>query len=215
VSLLVSGCGTLSTARPLDPGEHMVGATFGGPIIDAGFAVTPLPSLVVGGRSGVMWLLNRPLEVDYGLNLTAAAFGIFGSHVGSSWLAAEQLGARPALAITERLYFYDNHLNFSRDADMRASYLLNQVELTGSWDSRWVLAYVAAGAYLDFVEPVPMLTPAVGASIHLGPRWDLQLEGRYYAVNLTNDYTGLQWVTLGPGALGGTVSASRRMGDKR
>ncbi|MFT4974613.1 MAG: hypothetical protein ACI8S6_000496, partial [Myxococcota bacterium] len=24
-----------------------------------------------------------------------------------------------------------------------------------------------------------------------------------------------QWVTLGPGALGGTVSASRRMGDKR
>lgn len=209
-----TGCGTLTTARPLEPGEHVVGATFGGPILDAGFVTTPLPNLIIQGRSGITRLADRPLEVDYGINLTAAAFGQVGIHGGTSWLALDQNGGVPALSVTERLFFYDNHLNMDRPPELRASYLMNQLEVIASWDTPRLLPYVGMGVYLDFVEPVPMLTPSLGTAIHLGPAWDLQLEGRYYAVNRTNDYGSLNWVTPGPGALGMTISASRRFGGQ-
>lgn len=212
MAALASGCGTLTTARPLDPGEHVVGATLGGPVADLGFVTMPLPNLVVQGRSGLSPLAGRPLEVDYGLNLTAAAFGVVGAHVGGSWQLLDQQGGVPALTLSERMFVYDSHLSFSREADVRASYFLNQSELLASWDTRRALLYVGVGNYLDFGEPRLLLTPALGASLHLGPQWDLQLEGRAYAVGQTKQYNGLRWVSLGSGALGGTLSVSRRFG---
>ena len=62
---LLSGCATLSSARPLAPGEHEVGVTIGGPVLLFGGAPVPLPNTVVQGRSGVAELGGRPLDIFY------------------------------------------------------------------------------------------------------------------------------------------------------
>lgn len=192
-----------------------MGATFGGPILDAGFATIPLPNLLVQGRHGVANLAGRPLDVDYGVNLTAAAFGIAQLHAGASWLALDQGGWVPALSITERLYLLDNHLDTSKVAEIRSTHLVNQLELTASWDTNPALLYLGAAEYLDVREPALLLTPFVGAEFHLGEHWGLQLEARHYAINTRNVQNSFNWVTWGPGAIGANLGVTRRFGASK
>ena len=109
-SLLATwGCGTFNAARPLAPGEHAVGATLGGPLITLG-APLPIPSLVVEGRHGLQPLANRPFDLHYGLNATAAGFGIAQGHVGAAWQLTDAKGGVPALTVANRVFLADNHL---------------------------------------------------------------------------------------------------------
>ncbi len=211
----LAGCGTLNSARPLDKGEHVVGLTVGGPLIDVGFAKLALPSAVLQGRSGVATLAGRPVDVDYGLHLTPMVFGMTGVHGGVSWLAMDQDGGVPALALTQRLFFYDNHLDGTLPKVQRASYFIDQVELTASWDTPTALIYTGVGDYLDFREPSLLLTPFVGSDFHLGKGWGLQVELRHYAINKKNPQRSLDWITWGPGALGTTLSVSRQLGGAK
>ena len=213
LALLLAGCGTLTSARPLSPGEHVVGVTVGGPLVDAGFAKTPLPMALVQGRSGVALLADRPLDVDYGLNITGLPFGVLALHGGASYLLADQAGARPALAVTERVFFLDNHLDLRKDAALRASHLVSQTELIGSWDTARALLYLGVGQYTDAREPHLLLTPSVGVSAHLGARWALQVEYRHFAINQRRVMANPAWLSLTPtGASGLSLSASRRLG---
>ena len=59
-----------------------VGGTFGGAVLDAGFVTTPMPNLNVEGRSGVTSFMDRPVELNYGLNVTGIAFGLGSAHIG-------------------------------------------------------------------------------------------------------------------------------------
>ena len=209
----LSACGTVNSARPLAPGQHQVGVTLGGPLLRVGGATLAMPNLVLQGRSGVALLADRPLDVDYGLNLTTAAFGIVAVHGGASWLALAQRGALPALSLSNRLWVADNHLDFTKASGTRGLHAVDQVELTTSWDTSPALLYGGAAQYIDFREPSLLLTPFVGAAWHLGKGWDLQTEFRHYSISRDNPQANVDWVTWGPGAMGATLSISKRTGS--
>ena len=82
----MSGCSTLNTAKPLSPGEHEVAFTLGGPLTQVGGNYIPLPNSVIEGRSGLVNVGERPLDLNYGLYLTPIAFGQMGTHIGSHFV---------------------------------------------------------------------------------------------------------------------------------
>ena len=73
------GCGTMNAARPLDPGQHVVGVTFGGPFTTSLGPPIPVPNLIVEGRTGLEPIGSMPVDVNYGVNGLAAAFGLIGN----------------------------------------------------------------------------------------------------------------------------------------
>ena len=211
------GCGTMNAARPLAPGEHMVGATFGGPMITLG-APLPLPSFVAEGRHGLKPLLDRPFDVHYGLNLTAAAFGIVQVHGGAAWQLTDQRAALPAFTVASRLFLADNHLAGGRyeEAD-RSLWALNQTDLLASWQRERWLGYTGVSQLTDFRYAGLHLAPILGGQVGLGEqqRWSLQVESRYYGVNKRSESTAVPWVTFGPGAMGLTLGVQKRLGGDR
>lgn len=214
-ALLAAGCGTMNSARPLDPGDHAVGLTFGGAMINFGGPL-PLPHMVVEGRSGLPQLLDRNLDLNYGLNLTALAFGDLGLHTGASWQLSDQRGGVPALSVTERLYLYNNWIDTDKDPAVRGFWALNQLQLTASWAAGGHLLYAGLGEELDFGNPQLWLTPFAGAALDFGDPGGvgLQLEGRWYVINDRPESEIVDWITPGPGALGATLGLSwRRKAD--
>ena len=95
IPFLMSACGALNTARPLDKGEHRVGVTGGGAVLKALGPPIPLPNLVIEGQSGLSPVQGRPLDVNYGINTTALAFGTVGLHEAFH-ISDEQSGASPS-----------------------------------------------------------------------------------------------------------------------
>ena len=211
LTLLLSGCGTMNSARPLSPGEHTVGATFGGAMVAFAGTHIPLPNLVVEGRSGLTTLADRPVDVNYGLNTTGLPFGVVGLHGGASWLAMEQQGGRPALSLSSRLYLYDNHLDRRKDADPRKLWGMEQLEATASWAPGRVLVYAGVSEYLDFSNPGLLLSPFVGTELPIGKRSRLQLELRHFAINQSKTLNTINWLTWGPGAIGLTLGYQRHL----
>ena len=68
-----------------------------------------LPNLTLEGRFGLPPLFERPLDINYGLHITSLAFGNFGLHAGTSWLALEEDSAIPAVSVGLRQYLFSNH----------------------------------------------------------------------------------------------------------
>jgi len=209
--LLLLACSTMTGARPLSPGEHAVGVTALGGMVDLG-APIPLPNLVLEGRSGVTELAERPLDVNYGLNATGLAFGIVQVHAGTSYLLLDQAGARPALSATNRLFLATNAagLPYKHEPQVQL-WGMDQVELTASWMLRDQLLYLAMAEYIDFRNPTLTPTPAAGAVLGRGGPWAFQVEGRWYGVNQENTLTTVRWVPGNSGVLGVTVGVSRRL----
>ncbi|MCP4805434.1 MAG: hypothetical protein GY913_13790 [Proteobacteria bacterium] len=207
--LSLVGCGTMNTARPLSPGEHAAGLTVGGALLDMG-APIPVPSAVVEGRSGVTTLADRPLDVNYGVNLTAIAFGQAGLHVGAGWLLLDpESGPWPALSVADRLYVYSNHMDTTKDD--RSWLLIDQLELTASWKLGESLLYVGAAEYLDVRNPGLLLSPFAGAELRRR-RLGVQLEVRWLAVNQPRISDAIPWMPDGRGAIQPTLGFSYRFG---
>jgi hypothetical protein len=214
MSLLLSllACGTMNTARPLEPGQHAAGLTFGGALLDMG-APIPIPSAVVEGRSGVTTLAERPLDVNYGVNLTAAAFGVAGLHAGASYLVLDQSGARPAISVADRLYVYTN-LGDATKAD-RGWLFVDQLELTASWDLGGQLVYLGASEHLDLRNPRLLLSPYLGAELLRRKRLGVQAELRWLALNQSQVSDAIPWIPDdGRGALQPSLGLSYRFGGE-
>ncbi|MEM1350628.1 MAG: hypothetical protein AAGI01_18850, partial [Myxococcota bacterium] len=151
LSLALQGCITAPGARPLAPGEHELGLSLGGPVFALGSLRLPVPNAVVEGRSGVSTLNSRPLDVNYGLNLTALPFGVFQAHVGASYLMLEQKGATPAVSVTDRFFLATNPLGVIGELPRSLGFwATNQLEFTASWMLGQQLLYIGIGQYTDF-----------------------------------------------------------------
>ena len=209
--LALLGCSAMNTARPLEKGQHAAGLTLGGALLDMG-APIPVPSAVVEGRSGVGELANRPVDVNYGVNLSGAAFGLAGVHAGGSWLILEQQGPRPALSVADRLHVYTNLADTTK-VD-RGWLFLDQIELTASWELGGQLLYLGAAEYLDFRDPRLLLSPYLGAELLRRKRLGVQLELRWLAVNQPRVTDAVPWMPEGRGALQPTVGLSYRFGGE-
>lgn len=192
------GCSTMNGARPLESGQHEIGLIIGGPMVNLGGTGIPVPSAVLGARSGLSRLMDRPFEIDYGVNLTAIAFGIGQVHVGASWQLMNQAGARPALTLTDRFYLASDGATF---------WAANQQELLFSWLVKDQLIYTGLGNYIDFgnLSEHPLrLTPVLGVTIDpFEPGSSrFHLEARWFAVNKRPEIEALEWVPSDRGAFG-------------
>jgi hypothetical protein len=211
------GCATLNTARPLAPGEHAVGLVVGGGLVDLG-APIPLPNVVVEGRHGVAELGTRPLDVGWGLNATALAFGIVSVHGGGSVLLAHQSGALPAVSVGNRLWLASNVLGTaSRPDPVQQLWAADQLEVTASWLAGNQLPYLSLSEYLDFGNPALTLTPAAGCVFDFREPGGvvLQTEVRWYGLGVPDAASTVDWVPGSTGVLGVSVGLSKRFGRPR
>jgi hypothetical protein len=208
---LLSACGVMNSARPLPPGQHAVGLTVGGPMLSTGGLVLPLPNAVFEGRSGLPNLLGRNLDVNYGLNLTAIAFGQVGLHLGGSWQLIGQKSWRPALSITDRLYLYTNALDSTKDS--REGWALNELVVTGSYALGNQLVYFGLSEGYDFGTRRLLISPSMGfQAAPKSDRFRFQLEAKWYAVNRLPDASNIHWVTPGRGAIGISAGVAVKLG---
>jgi hypothetical protein len=214
---LLMGCGTLNSAVPLEQGEHALGVTFGGPVITALGPPIPTPNLVVEGVSGRAPFLNRPTDINYGVNMTALAFGVVGTHFGSSLLIFGADGARPNFSIADRFYLYSNHFDTTKPEESRQLYMMDQIDLTTSWPISRHLAYTGVGTYVDFADPEFILAPFVGMELRSQKRFFFQWEVRHLGVNRQPDVVDVTFASIaGQGGISTTLSAGWMLkGDRQ
>jgi hypothetical protein len=214
----IAACAPLTGARPLERGMHEVGASVGGPFVRVGDTPLPLPNIVVQGRSGVAEPVDRPLDLNYGLNVTATAFGLLQGHVGADWLLSEQDGAIPALATTHRVFFGTNLLGLANKPRLEG-WGAYQLEFNLSWLMKAQLLYLGLSQYVDFGNPHVTLTPAIGAVLDPSPKRSggsrIHLELRWYAPNLNKTLNTVVWVPENAGALGVMAGYSFVLDGKR
>lgn len=204
----------MTGARPLEPGEHAASVTLGGGMLHLGGPL-PIPNAVVEGRHGVTKVADKPLDVHYGLNLTSLAFGIAQLHAGGSLLLAEQNGAVPALAVTDRVWFATNALGPGLRADPKLqAWGADQIELAASWEVGNQLLYTSLAQYFDFRNPVLTLTPAVGAVWDFGEPGGVQLqtELRWYGAHRPDPYNSIVWEPQSIGILGASIGFGYKFG---
>lgn len=216
-ALALAGCGGLNNARPLEQGQHAVGLTLGGPMLEFGGAPVPIPNAMLQGRHGLRPLAERPTDLTYGVNLTAAAFGVAHVQLGAAHLLLPQQGWRPALSVSDRLHFATNLLDTRKELEGRGAWGLNELELTASWAPGGQLVYVGLNDALEFTAPRLLLSPFVGAAFDPGDPGGLgvQLEGRWYGANYLPDGQVVRWVGPARGALGATLGFSYAFGGAR
>ena len=196
--LFTSGCGTMSAAYPLDEGEHRMGVTFGGPFTTTLGPPIPVPNLIVERRSGLAPLKEMPLDVNYGLNLTAIAFGQVGIHTGASLHLLKGQGWVPSVSVTERLHFYSNHFDTNKPAETRLPWGLNEADLTLSWALGNHFVYGGASNVVDLADPELLLSPFAGVVFHpKGKNLGIQLETRVHGANFSPEVWDVSWLSLG------------------
>jgi hypothetical protein len=216
LALTLSACSTMSGARPLARGEHAVGVTVGGALLDFGGPL-PLPNIVVEGAHGVAEVADRPLDLRYGLNATALPFGLISGHVGSSWLLVRPKGAIPRLALTDRVFFATNLLGLPYKTDpVLQGWVADQIELTASYDLGHQLVYASVSEYIDLQSPALTFTPALGAQLDPGQPggFFFQPELRWFALGQVRDSRAVQFASPS-GALGVSLGFGTRFGKAR
>jgi hypothetical protein len=216
----LSGCGTLNAARPMEPGQHRAGVTFGGPFTTTLGPPIPIPNLIVEGRSGLEPVAGRPLDVNYGLNATGIAFGQLGLHGGASIHLVEGSGKRPSISVTERVHLYNNYLDTTKPLETRKFWGLNELDVTLSWALGRHLVYVGGSDIVDLADPELLLAPFLGMELQpKDRRIAFQLESRLLGANFSPEVWDVTWLTVGEepgyGLISITASASWALGKEK
>lgn len=211
--LFLVGCGTLHGARPLHPGQHEVGLTLGGPMIELGGPL-PLPNAVLGARSGLGHIAGKPLDLGYGTNLTGLPFGIVSLYGDLGWLALEQEGAAPAVAIRNKLFWSHNFLASKRDDVPKEPWAVDEIDMILSWKLDEHVFHGTIGQVFDFTNPQLNLVAGIGAALDFGRPGGLVLqpEVRWWGLNHVSRERNVQWVPGRPGAIGVHLGFAYRFG---
>jgi hypothetical protein len=194
--LLAASCSTMNGARPLEPGEHAVGVTLGGPLIDVpNIGTLPMPHATIEGRHGIV----HRFDVNYGLHVLPLVFGVAGAHVGGTFLLApEKGGGLPALAVAQRVYGFTNRLDGRDPESARGDWFLSQTELTASWRVADQLFYGGLAGYVPILQPKPYLAPFVGVELRPFVDWArIQVEARWIAPYVNTRFGVVDWIAPG------------------
>ncbi|MFP2903787.1 hypothetical protein ACLESD_01685 [Pyxidicoccus sp. 3LFB2] len=163
----------------------------------------PLPLSTVGASYGV----REDLDVHSHVHLTPLVLGTAGLDVGATWLAWQEDGARPALALTGRAYGFSDLSTgalFYGEASAAASWLLRDR----------FLAYVSASALYDTLNEDTLWAVGAGTQVPFG-RFALQAEVGWYLPTYDASVAPAEWVTAGGrGALGLVLGGSYRFGGE-
>ena len=194
-ALHASGCSTFNTARPLEPGQHAIAATVGGPLLSVpGVGSIPMPHLTLEGRHGIA----HHFDIGYGLHVLPLVFGDLGLHVGAAYQLNDQPDALgPAVTIAEKVYGFSNIID-SRKAK-HDLWGMSQTDLTASWlflDDQ--LFYGGGTVYFVFNNAGVYLAPFAGFQIDPGLDWlRIQVEGKWLAPYINQRFAVVDWIAPG------------------
>lgn len=204
--VLASACGHVSSVRPVPKGSFQPEIQGGGPIADVTSSLTlPLPATTIGGRYG----LSDRFDVSAHAHATSLIFRVAGVDVGSTYLALEQEGWRPALSVGGRLYGFLSWKSWE-------PWVALEAYGSASWKVRELLMpYVSASALVQFAGAPPLASIGAGTELMLGD-FGLQLEARWYAPYANSQYVVVDWWSVGNwGAWGAVFGVRYRFGGER
>jgi len=160
--VLLTGCGTAHTARPLGKGNTAIVASLGGPIADLGPATVPVPLPTVGIKHGVSE--RNDLFADW--HVMPALMSTAAFDVGASWYFLDQNKGRPGMstALTLLTAFNTTDLWFAADSQLTASWLLHPRHLLYLG---FHLVFVPVRS--DTLDSAPVhFAPMLGGEVRLG-----------------------------------------------
>ncbi len=199
VVVVGAGCSTLNEARPLEPGQHALAATVGGPLLDVpGVGKIPMPHVTLEGRHGVA----HHFDVGYGVHLLPLAFGVLGAHVGAAYQLNDQPDPfGPALTVSEKLYGFTNvlqgdALSGNKPLDFWG---MSQTDLTASWKVFGDQLFYGGGTlYAVANDGKLFLAPFAGVQIDPGLDWlRVQVEGKWLAPYINQRFAVVNWIAPG------------------
>ncbi len=194
LAILITGCGTVSTVRPLEPGQNAVAVSVGGPIVTLpGIGDLPLPYSVLRYRWGVL----KSLEAHIGLHPTMLAFGTIGLEAGLSYEIIHGKKLLPSLVLGANPTFWVNPFNV-------AAGFSPEVEAIFSWivcDK--LLLYSGGQTFFQLEKPYAAWAGLLGAEYRLGYA-GVDLEVKWYSPTENSEYRVVNFPIspLDQGALG-------------
>ena len=114
--------------------------------------------------------------------------------------------------VVERIHFYNNWMDTTKEAEVRKGFLLNQIDLTASWNLDRHLGYVGIANYIDVADPELTIAPFAGVQWNSKKKVFLQAETRYLAANRQPEIVDVPFATLGYGAFSVTGSIGWSLG---
>jgi len=172
ILLILSGCGTVSTVRPLAPGERAVAFSLGGPVATVpGVADIVIPYSVVRYRWGVI----ENLEAHVGIHPTIIVFGTLGIDFGLSYEFLEGSKYVPSLCLGLNPTVLVNPFNpYGTGARPEA-------ELVASWFVKpWFLLYTGGQAFFQLEKDYVPFAVLLGSEFKTGKHLGLALEFKWY-----------------------------------
>jgi len=169
--LLILGCGTVTTIRPIRKGESAFALSCGGPVTHVSGINIPLPYAVIRYRYG----LNNNLNLYGGSHLLLFALGDIGLDAGISYHFLKQTKWIPAVGIGAGIY------GFSKPGkDIR---VFPELELTGSYifGSRFLTYFGTQSMYQLAEKPTVVLAPFIGEEVRISKKLSITLETKWYA----------------------------------
>lgn len=214
------GCSSIRHLTPMEPGASSLSASLGGPFTQLFGVYVPLPLLSLGYNYGI----TKSLDVEAGLGLTQAVFGIGELNLGANYRPFLPRGWIPGLLVSPHFYF-------TEDIDPLSQFTVKNfrcypdVGLTAWWNKdKWWRPFVVLENWFDLGstrdDGLPqqdhwLIAPALGIDMQSG-KWHYQIKGELYTPNLRNWGRAAHY--LGPGengVFGVFLGASRDFGGKK
>lgn len=214
VGLLALSCSSIRQVQPLDVGQSAVHATLGGPIADVGRIYIPLPLLSLGYNYGLV----KSVDVEAGVGITHALFGIMAIDLGANWRPIVSNGLIPGVIVSPQAHIMTDF----KPSSLRVYPALN---LTGWWNHRdWLYPYLGIENWVEYhtqrTDGNPqthhwLIAPYLGVTLTHGA-WEYQVEGLVYEPNLRNDNGAPARIGFGAyGSLGVFLGAGYEFGKKK
>ena len=181
-----AACSTVRPVRPLGPGNAVVAASVGGPLLQTFGVVIPTPILTVGGGYGVTDRWNTTASLD----VTAAAYGTVHVEPGVGFFPiVHDAGGVPTVMLGGSLHALTN---------FKAARVMPATTAIASWRlrGRHVL-HAGADAALAFGSPTRVVAgPLAGGELRFG-RVGLGLEVKWLAPYYDIEPLAPDWISPG------------------
>lgn len=189
--IFISGCGTVSTVRPLPVGQNALSLSVGGPIAELpGIADVPLPYSTLRYR----WGVYKNLEAHIGLHPTMLVFGTIGLDAGLSYELIHGSKLTPSLVAGINPTFWINPFN-------RAAGFSPEAEAVASWTiGKNLLVYSGGQAFFQLEKPYVPWAALIGWECRFGAA-GLGIEAKWYAPTENSEYRVVRF-PLSPGKMG-------------
>jgi hypothetical protein len=179
---VLSSCSSIRQIRPLEPGQSAVNVSLGGPIQKISGAYMPTPILSAGYNYG----LKRTLDLEAGVGLLQAAFGIIHLDLGANWRPLVARGWIPGVIATPKVQLMTNF-------KPQSLLVYPEAILTAWWRPTKVLyPYVGIENWIEYHSKRFdgndqthhwLFAPYLGLSI-CKQHWQFQIESRWYTPNI-------------------------------